>query len=240
MRQAVFIATQRSLPGLISISLPPPSAPGLLHPPSFPPSHPPSLARAKSSSSSRFLSFSLSSYLSRILLKIAARVLGTESEGKGYPGHVGERGNSFNRLIILFKPVAPLARPTPVPPVHLTLRLCSSPAACWLTLFARIMNSLEKGGEASARNENRVQERRKGLLPLCLFLARHHPEIPAPAKLSNPFHPPLAPAFSLANPSDGCFRERTCPGVTLSGHTYARQNLKHGSWESTVVVSRAK
>jgi len=118
---------------------------------SFP--HPSSLARAKSSSSSisLSLSLSLSFSLSRILLEIAARVLGTESEGKGYLGHVGERGNSFNRLIILFKPVAPLARSTP-DPLH-PCPYVPDPAACWLTLFARIMNSLEEGGEASARNE---------------------------------------------------------------------------------------
>lgn len=90
---------------------------------SFPFSLPPTFASSRKIlfvvQISLSLSLSLSSCLSRILLEIAARVLGTESEGKGYPGHVGERGNSFNRLIILFKPVAPLARPTPIPrPPH--------------------------------------------------------------------------------------------------------------------------
>src|SRR5580765_2134706 len=67
---------------------------------------PPFAARAKSTIVP--VSLPLSLFLARILLEIAVRVLGTESEGKGYPRHVGECGNSFNRLIILFKPVAPL------------------------------------------------------------------------------------------------------------------------------------
>lgn len=87
-----------------------PHARDSLHPTSLPPF----LARAKSSSSSQSLFLSL--FLTRILLEIAVRVLGTKSEGKGYPSHVGECGNSFNRLIILFKPVAPLAHsPSPLP-----------------------------------------------------------------------------------------------------------------------------
>lgn len=65
---------------------------------------------------------SLSIFRAEILLEIAARMFGIESEGReGYPG---QRGNSFNRLIILFKPVAPLARHLPFSRVRF------SPPAC--------------------------------------------------------------------------------------------------------------
>lgn len=191
MRQAVFIAAQRSLPGLISIS--PPSIPrarGLLHPPILPPA----LSCSRKILLIAPVSFSLLPApplsLSLTLLpesssKLPRGCSAQRARGGGYPGHVGERGNSFNRLIILFKPVAPLVHPLLHPPPTLTPPLRSSPPACWLTLFARIMNSLEKGGEASTRNESRAREAERPFAPLSLSPSRRPPP-PSPL-------PPVAP-----------------------------------------------